>query len=51
MFLDPMANEETKVHLCRIVSVICSAFLLGGLWYSYMQRLQRWKDSELTVTD
>lgn len=49
MFLDPMANEETKVHLYRIVSVICCAFLLGGL--RYMQHLQRWKDSELTVTD
>ena len=49
MFCDPMANGEMKVYLCRIVSVICSAFPLGGL--RHMQRLQRWKDSELTVTD
>ena len=49
MSFDPMTNGETKVYLCRIVSVICSVCLLGGL--RHMQRLQRWKDSELTVTD
>ena len=40
MSIDPMANEETKVYLCRIVSAICSAFLLGGLRHM-QQRLQR----------
>ena len=49
MSFDPVANGERKVHLCRIVSVICSAFPLGGL--RHMQRLQRREDSQLTVTD